>query len=144
MKLIGALIGLARATEGNEYLLTDDTAGLVLEALANQDPSRVPDLLSRIDMEKRGLVPMCFLCASPCGRTNDYDMAGLSRLPEQLRQKKLTLLQRLRSFACHAGEERPNKDFQGFLYRSLYAIGMDDWGEDELTQLIREADSISG
>lgn len=32
-KLTGALIGLARATEGNEYLITGDTSRLVLEGL---------------------------------------------------------------------------------------------------------------
>jgi len=65
-KLIGELIGLARATEGNEHMLTPTTAAAVVEGLAAALPGGCCDaevlsaILDRVDREKRKLVPACY------------------------------------------------------------------------------------
>lgn len=124
--MVGCLIGLARATEGNDHLLTEDTAGVVRDALAGRGDT--PTLLGRIDREKRRLVPMCYDCASPCGRTNAYDLRKLERQPEGLRSLRLRILALL--------QERADRIPPQLLYRGLYAIGMEDWEEAELNAVL--------
>jgi len=73
-KVTGALIGLARAVEGNEDSVTYETDKLILEglfaAVTNVDFNNdtLNDLLSRINAEKEKLVPLCEECGVPCGR----------------------------------------------------------------------------
>ena len=58
-QLTGALIGLARATEGNENLVTSETYKLVLEALfttitnVNFNNETITALIDRVKAEKR-------------------------------------------------------------------------------------------
>lgn len=93
-KLTGALIGLARSTEGNEGLVSTSTDKVVLEGLfttitnVNFNNETILKLIDRIDEEKKKLVPNCFSCASSCGRTNDYDMKNLWNDNEDIRSLK--------------------------------------------------------
>lgn len=88
-RLLSVLIGLARATEGNEELVTEETRYLLFQGLSmlyaaslEEDGTedtctkahQLTELLAGIRKEKKRLVPNCFDCASPCGRTADYDM----------------------------------------------------------------------
>ena len=56
-KLTGSLIGLARATEGNEHMLSDSTAAVVVEGLfatltnVNFDNDALLALLDRVEIE---------------------------------------------------------------------------------------------
>ena len=54
-RLLGELIGLARATEGNDHLLQSETCRLVCDALAalTEEGDNIDGLLGRIDREKR-------------------------------------------------------------------------------------------
>ena len=78
-KLTGALIGLARATEGNESLVNEMTDRLVLEGLfttitnVNFNNETISALIEKIEVEKERLVPKCFCCSSACGRNDNYD-----------------------------------------------------------------------
>ena len=138
-KLIGELIGLARATEGNDYLLSDTTARVTIEALIASMPDSgcdldvLRDLLDRIDEEKRRLVPMCYLCQSSCGRNNGYDLRDLESLPEKIRLLKTRILRG----ACAAARASDGVQPQ-LLYRALYAIGARDWEEEELLPIAEE------
>ena len=73
-KLTGALIGLARATEGNEHLVTEATDRLVMEGLftaitnVNFNNETLGILIDKIEEETERLVPRCTVCESPCGR----------------------------------------------------------------------------
>lgn len=79
-QLTGALIGLARSTDGNEWALKDSTAAIVVEGLfatltnVNFDNEALQRLIDRVEEEKARLIPDCAVCASPCGKNNDYDM----------------------------------------------------------------------
>ena len=76
--MTGALIGLARATDGNDHMVSDSTAAVIVEGLfatltnVNFDNDALLAILDRVDAEKRKLVPECYNCASSCGRNNDY------------------------------------------------------------------------
>ena len=149
-ELTGALIGLARATENNDHLLTPSTGRITVEALNATRPGENPDeaalhaLLEEVNEEKRRLVPDCFYCAAPCGRTASYDLSRLALAEPDLGCLKNWLLFLLRDIGHRAFHEGHWQDaLPRYLYLGLYAIGMEDWREEELMPIILEAGSIS-
>ena len=139
-KLTGTLIGLARATEGNEILVTEATDRLVIEGLfttvtnVNFNNDTISSLIEKIEEEKECLVPKCYCCASACGRNNNYDMNELWNADEDIRSLKSLILFGIRGVAAYAyhadvlGYRDP--DVNKFLYKALFAIGRNDWGMD--------------
>lgn len=145
-KLIGALVGLARATEGNEFMLTDATFRVVIDALrgADRDEAALTALLERADAEKRKLVPDCYHCAASCGRTDNYDLARLRLAPEEIRTLKLRILSGIRELAASGNSPIFQENtVHSLFYRALYAIGMEDWGEEELLPILLELDKLT-
>ena len=151
-KLIGALIGLARATDGNEDLVSSSTDKVVIEGLlaavasVSCDKEAITGLIARVQEEKRRLVPNCFGCAAPCGRTGDYDMQELWTADEDVRSLKSLILLSIRGmaeYACHASAPGfDDKDVIRFIYKALFVIGMDQ-GADELLPVVSEAGEVS-
>lgn len=137
LRLLGALIGLVRAAEGNEHLITRQTTRLLYEGLlaADADPETLEQLLARAEEEKRRMVPGCFQCACPCGRTQDYDMTCLTSLPPERRELKQRLLELAAALA--AAPETDGRTEQ--LCRLLYAAGRDDWEKDLLLSIFDTA-----
>lgn len=139
-QLTGVLIGIARAVDGNEHLITDSTDQLVGEALAaalaEPDAATLSALLGRADEEKRKLVPGCYTCASPCGKNNNYDLGRLQALDEDVRALKLLLLCGIRSMAAHAcraaAAGHADRELSRFFYYALFAIGEESFGVKEL------------
>jgi hypothetical protein len=127
-RLLGELIGLARATEGNDHLLQSETCRLVCDALAAliDESADLDELFERIDREKRRLVPMCYGCLGGCGRNNAYDVLLLRLDAPGLCQAKYALLDRLLAAASD-----PQGREQG-LYLGLYALGREDWPESQI------------
>ena len=152
-RLTGSLIGLARATEGNEHMLSDSTAAVVVEGLfatltnVNFDNDALLSLLDRVELEKKKLVPDCFHCASPCGRNNDYDMDRLWNAEEDIRSLKSLILFGIRGLAAYAyhaavlgfRDERIHR----FLYKALIAIGIDEFGMEELLPIVLEVGEVN-
>lgn len=130
-RLLGELIGLARATEGNEYLLSPDTSRLVCDALAAlpEENADHESLLRRIDEEKHRLVPMCYQCLGGCGKNNAYDVGLLQLDAPNLRKAKYALLDRLLEAAA-----QPQGREQG-LYLGLFALGREDWPESQIQRI---------
>ena len=93
-ELTGALIGLARATEGNEDLINENTDKLILEGLfttitnVNFNNETLNALLQKIEVERKRLIPNCFSCASSCGRNDNFDMQSLWEGDEDIRSLK--------------------------------------------------------
>jgi len=145
-ELVGSLIGLARATEGNDHLLTASTDAVMLDGLQLSGPGTAADcdsllaMLARVDGEKRKLVPECYKCAASCGRTDNFDMERLLRLPEELRNLKQQILRESQEMAIRLAASPENGQAVVFsaLYRALYAIGMEDWDEEELRSVLRD------
>ncbi len=152
-KLIGALIGLARATEGNEELVTLDTDQLVMECLSstflnmNCNNDTISALLQRVENEKRRLVPDCFVCWNSCGRTDDYDMKELQTDAEDIRSLKSLILLGIRSLAISTYQSyllgHRNEDINKFFYKALFSIGAKDFGIDELLPIVLEMGKIN-
>lgn len=134
-KLIGAIIGLARATENNEHLITADTTAIILRILCSDASADTPLLLAQVETEKRKLVPNCFECAEPCGRTSDYDLSRLAQEDADIREEKLALLADLHRLA-----QRGNLDEQqiDLLYKALIIMGIEYYPVDQLRQLRRQ------
>ena len=147
-RVTGALIGLARATEGNEHLVTEETDKLALECLfatltnVNFDDADLNCMLERLHREKERLVPACGSCESVCGRNDDYDMDKLWNAQEDIRSLKSLILFGMRGIAAYAWHAAvlgyTDKQVTDFLFKGLFAIGMDDWGMDQLLPIVLE------
>lgn len=121
-RLLGELIGLARATEGNEHLITPAVTAVVIRCLAaaEQPEDNLESLLTLVEDRKRGMVPNCFSCAAPCGRNNAFDLQKLREEPVDIQTKKREILEGLQALAAD-GSERPADVF----YTGLIAVGIE-------------------
>ena len=152
-KLTGSLIGLARATEGNEALVTDTTDKVVLEGLfttvtnVNFNNDTILELLHRVEEEKKKLVPNCYACTSSCGRNNNYDMKNLWTADEDTRSLRSLILFGIRGMAAYAYHASvlgfTDSDVNHFFYKALFAVGRDDWGMDELLPIVMEVGEVN-
>ncbi|BDZ80294.1 hydroxylamine reductase [Claveliimonas bilis] len=151
-KLTGALVGLARAVEGNEDQVTKETDALVMEGLfttitnVNFNDETISALTSRIHAEKDRLVPRCLDCASACGRNDDYDIDSLWDGDEDIRSLKSLILFGIRGVAAYAYHAAvlgyTDEEVNRFFYKALFAIGM-DWDTDELLPIVLEVGEIN-
>ncbi|MBQ7860529.1 MAG: hypothetical protein IJ347_10455 [Faecalibacterium sp.] len=151
-RLLGIVIGVARSTYGNEHRVNGSTAAVVVKGLcATLDPSRtgdtLPDLIKQAEEEKYKLAPGCASCAMPCGRTENYDMRRLWAAEETTLSLKTLLLFAARGIALNASRKTAkdiyDQTISQYLYDLLFAIGMDDWGTDELLPLIVQTGKIA-
>ena len=143
-KLLGALIGIARATEGSEHLISPSSTEVLIDGLlatgnTAADDATLLELLRRAEEEKRKMVPNCFECACPCGRTSDYDFSRLHREPEETRSLKFRLLAGIRDISSRPSLE---KDAEDFLYKALIVIGMEDFPVDALRNVLSEMEAL--
>ena len=130
-KLLGELVGLARATEGNEHLITEPVTQIIADILrANiQNEAQYTAFSAQIDAAKREMVPDCFQCANPCGRTAALDLKTLEGESRQIQQTKFAILEEIRTLA---GSERSH-ELDLMLYRGLVLLGLEGYSSEELT-----------
>ena len=152
-ELTGALIGLARATEGNEQLVTEEMNQLVLEGLfttitnVNFNDETLKLLIDKIEDTKKKLVPNCFTCSDSCGRNNDFDMSTLWTTDEDIRSLKSLILFGIRGMAAYAYHASvlgyTDETISKFFYKALFAIGMKDCGMDKLLPIVLEVGKVN-
>ena len=152
-ELTGALIGLARATEGNEQLVTEEMNQLVLEGLfttitnVNFNDETLKLLIDKIEDTKKKLVPNCFTCSDSCGRNNNFDMSTLWTTDEDIRSLKSLILFGIRGMAAYAYHSSvlgyTDETISKFFYKALFAIGMKDWGVDKLLPIVLEVGKVN-
>ena len=145
-ELTGALIGLARATDGDTPV-SADTWLLLIEGLfttvtnVNFNEKTIRELIDRVHAEKARLIPNCSACASRCGRNDDYDMAELWSAQEDVRSLKSLILFGVRGMAAYAHHAMvlgyTDDAVNRFLAKALFAVG-EDWGMDELLPIVLE------
>lgn len=147
-KLIGALIGLARATEGNEELITQTTDKILLEGLiatiatSKLNEDELSSVYERVMAEKKRIIPSCFECAYPCGRNNNYDMQELWDSDEDIRALKVLILSGTQTLATYINTlEHTDEETTRFLYKALIMIGI-YWDVDGLIPILVELGSI--
>ena len=152
-ELTGALIGLARATEGNEQLVTEEMNQLFLEGLfttitkVNFNDETLKLLIDMIEDTKKKLVPNCFTCSDSCGRNNNFDMSTLWTTDEDIRSLKSLILFGIRGMAAYAYHASvlgyTDETISKFFYKALFAIGMKDWGMDKLLPIVLEVGKVN-
>ena len=139
-ELLGALVGLARATTSEPK--TDDTdevlnAGLRLLAQPDLPEEKLRRMLAIVRTEKHRVAPNCATCAMPCGNTADYDLARLWNAPQAIRELKLQML----SAAIRLAQQRPSGDSQTAVYQVLFTLA-EDWDEALLAPVVYHAQEL--
>lgn len=152
-ELTGALIGLARAVEGNEHLVNEEMNQLVLEGLfttvtnVNFNDETLKILIYKIENAKKKLVPNCFTCSGSCGRNDNFDMNTLWTTDEDVRSLKSLILFGIRGMAAYAYHASvlgyTDETISKFFYKALFAVGMKDWGMDELLPIVLEVGEVN-
>ena len=145
-RLTGALIGLARATEGG-IQATEETGKLLIEGLfttvtnVNFNDNTIQELIDRVHAEKEKVVPGCGSCADPCSRTEDYHMEDLWNAQEDIRSLKSLILFGVRGMAAYAYHAmvlgKRSEEVERFIHKALFAVG-EDWDMDELLPIVLE------
>ena len=109
-ELTGALIGLAHVADTNPP--TDSTHQVVIEGLfttltnVNFNDETIRQQIEAVHREKAALAPGCCACASPCGRSDDYDMQQIWNAGEDVRSLKSLLLFGMKGMAAYAYHAR--------------------------------------
>ena len=152
-ELTGALIGLARAAEGNEHLVNEEMNQLILEGLfttvtnVNFNDETLKLLIDKIEDTKKKLVPNCFTCSGSCGRNDNFDMNTLWTTDEDVRSLKSLILFGVRGMAAYAYHASvlgyTDETISKFFYKALFAVGMKDWGMDELLPIVLEVGKVN-
>ena len=145
-ELTGALIGLARATNGGT-LHTDDTWKIFIEGLfttvtnVNFHDDTIRELMGRVHEDKEKLAPMCSGCGAPCGKTGDYDLSRLWHADEDIRSLKSLILFGIRGMAAYAYHAMvlgyTDEELNRFFCKALFAVG-EDWSMEELLPIVME------
>lgn len=145
-QLTGALIGLARAADG-DTLATPNTWRLMIEGLfttvtnVSFNEKTIRELIGRVHEEKARLVPGCSGCGSRCGRNDDYDMNLLWNAQEDIRSLKSLILFGVRGMAAYAHHAMmlgyADEEVNRFFAKALFAVG-EDWDMDALLPIVME------
>ena len=145
-ELTGALIGLARVTDGDAPV-NADTWRLMIEGLfttvtnVSFNEKTIRELIDRVHEEKARLVPGCSGCGSRCGSNDDYDMNLLWNAQEDIRSLKSLILFGVRGMAAYAHHAMmlgyADEEVNRFFAKALFAVG-EDWGMDELLPIVME------
>ncbi len=143
-RLIGALIGLANAINGNDHLIDGENSRLVIEALAavQADAAVIEGLIERVQAEKYRIVPNCAVCMNRCGRTDDYDMQGLWKGSEESRALRSLILFGILDIAACIYPACADREVILFLYNALFVIGMEDWNAQALLPTLVELGKV--
>ena len=145
-ELTGALIGLARATDGDTPV-NADTWRLMIEGLfttvtnVNFNEKTIRELINRVHAERERLAPTGSGCGSRCGRNDDYDMNLLWNAQEDIRSLKSLILFGVRGMSAYAHHAMvlgyTDEEVNRFFAKALFAVG-EDWGMDALLPIVME------
>ena len=151
-QLTGALIGLARAVDGNEHLVTPEMDKLVLEGLfttltnVNFHEESLTELIKKVRAAKYELVPDCETCTNACGRTDDYDLELLWQEQEDTRSLKSLILFGIRGVAAYAYHAEVlgyrDKEISEFIYKTLFALGI-EWDVEDLLPITMDVGKVN-
>lgn len=134
-ELTGALIGLARATEGTA-VPTQTTYQVMLEGLfttitnVSFDNDAINNMMKKVREEKEKLVQSCSRCQTPCGKNDEYDMNDLWNDNEDIRSLKSLILFGIRGMAAYAYHAKVlgyfDEEVNKFFCEALFMIGYGD------------------
>ncbi|MGL4789987.1 MAG: hypothetical protein ACRCW1_01150 [Anaerotignaceae bacterium] len=134
-ELLGALIGLGRATKGNKNRPNSETHKLlllgfeILNLKSETSLTQESALVKALHIEKYNIVSKCLSCKKQCGRNDDYKMESLEHISPDMRIIKLELLALLMACANYINkpfvEELLYQESLDFLYYGLFIFGSD-------------------
>lgn len=134
-ELTGALIGLARATEGTA-VPTQTTYQVMLEGLfttitnVSFDNDAINNMMKKVREEKEKLVQSCSRCQTPCGKNDEYDMNDFWNDNEDIRSLKSLILFGIRGMAAYAYHAKvlgySDEEVNKFFCEALFMIGYGD------------------
>lgn len=140
-ELTGALIGLARAVNGREWLMTQQTNCLITKCLfatltnVNFDNASLSALIAQVHDAKNRI-----------GSADDYEMNLLWNADEDIRSLKSLILFGIRGIAAYAYHAEVlgyrEEAVYLFFYKALSAIGS-DLCMDELLPVVMEAGEVN-
>lgn len=123
--LLGSLIGLVRAIDGNEHLVSENTNKLIIEGLLNIKNKDINDLINKIEEEKKNLIPSCYECLAKCGRTDNFNVENLLNNDEKT-------IDNIRLYIENLSELAKNYSDINEIYKKLFYIGLDNFINDYL------------
>lgn len=145
-ELTGALIGLARATEGTA-VPTQTTYQVMLEGLfttitnVSFDNDAINNMMKKVREEKEKLVQSCSRCQTPCGKNDEYDMNDLWNDNEDIRSLKSLILFGIRGMAAYAYHAKvlgySDEEVNKFFCEALFMIGYGDSLETLLPVILK-------
>ncbi|WP_407398080.1 hydroxylamine reductase [Treponema sp.] len=145
-ELTGALIGLARSTEGTT-VPEESTYKAIIEGLfttitnVSFDNAAIMNMIQKVRSEKQKLVPACSTCASPCGRNDEYDMKLLWNADEDIRSLKSLILFGIRGMAAYAYHADvlgySDDEVNRFFCEALFKIGYEETVENLLPTVLK-------
>ncbi len=143
--LTGALIGLARAADGNEARVTSATDKLILKGLfttvtnVNFNNDTIQAIIDDIHTEASRL--------SDGADVRDYDMQQLWNAHEDIRSLKSLILFGLRGMSAYTHHSAvlgyTDETVLAFFYQGLRAIGQDDLGMNELLPIVMKLGEVN-
>lgn len=164
-RLVGALIGLVRATDGMMHV-TDDTNNIIIEGLHMSDialgisDADMKAMIARVHADKHTIVPDCSVCGAPCGRTADYDWESVYREertehdegnrdgnvaePSVISDVRIDILSTLQKISHRviSGEINADGEVNFSVCRAVFALG-ENWSDGELERVERELEDLS-
>ena len=150
-RLTGALIGLARASEGKDR--SPEADRIIVKGLfatltnVSFDDNALNELLEEAGRLKDSLSPMCGSCTADCGRTEDFDMNRLWSEDEDIRSLKSLILFGMRGMAAYAyhamvlGHE--DRGVMDYFYKGLFAVGYDGYTVQDLLPIVMELGAVN-
>ena len=149
-ELTGALIGLARASDGHQP--TSSTHKAMIEGLfttltnVNFNEETILSQIATVRQEREALIPGCSGCASPCGRNDEYDMTRLWTADEDIRSLKSLILFGLKGVAAYAYHALvlgySDEEVNNFFYEGLFAVG-EDWDMEQLLPVVMKVGEVN-
>lgn len=134
-ELTGALIGLARAKDGNASA-SDSLYKAVIDGLfttltnVSFDEEMIQKQIETVRNEKKKLAPECGNCEAPCGKNEEYDMKQLWNADEDIRSLKSLILFGIRGMAAYAYHALvlgyTDKEVNEFFCKALFSIGYEE------------------
>ena len=149
-QLTGALIGLARASANQP--LTDAAQRVMIEGLfttltnVSFNKETIRQQIAAVRREKAALAPNCGSCASPCARTEEYDMQALWTADADIRSLKSLILFGLKGMAAYAYHAMvlgyTDEEINRFFFEGLFAVG-EDWGMEQLLPMVLKVGEVN-
>lgn len=149
-ELTGALIGLARASDGHQTKASTHKA--MIEGLfttltnVNFNEETILSQIETVRREREALIPGCSGCASPCGRNDEYDMTRLWMGDADIRSLKSLILFGLKGVAAYAYHALvlgySDEEVNNFFYEGLFAVG-EDWDMEQLLPVVMKVGEVN-